>query len=233
MLGGGAGSIQDMINRYRDNMKMLRKTSMFSKKKRMFDDFESAMPSSNQQLEYKTPTGAELAAFRQKLRREKKAGLIRSVFIWTFILVLISIPVYHILISVKNQIVLEDREAVRRHSEEYMKKKARYDHFIQEGDDWLYRKKWDNAIYQYKTAGDILPGDFEARFRLARACTFSCMADHYHCEDAILRINQLQKQYPDSVSLYHLKASYYLAQQDTLHANEVFKKLDEILKKRR
>ncbi len=54
--------------------------------------------------------------------------------------------------------------------------------FITDGDNWLKKEKWHNAIFQYKKALEIYPGDYEALYRLTLAYSYRCQNTAVDCD---------------------------------------------------
>jgi hypothetical protein len=85
MLGGGGGSIQDMINRFRDNRAMLgRRKIRFKSGKRFFDEKPVTTTTKIIPAIFQKTSERQLNKIRSKLRKDARFNLIIS---WVLILI--------------------------------------------------------------------------------------------------------------------------------------------------
>ncbi len=71
--------------------------------------------------------------------------------------------------------------------------KKEFDYLIEEGDNWISKRNWNNSIYFYKKAIEIFPNEFEANYRLALAYYYNCKFENEDCKKGeILTIKLLE-----------------------------------------
>jgi len=79
MLGGGAGSILDMINRFRDNRAMLgRRKIRFKQGKRYFDEKPVMTARKNSPAIFREPFENQLHEIRTKFKKDARFNLFAS-----------------------------------------------------------------------------------------------------------------------------------------------------------
>jgi predicted Zn-dependent protease len=225
---GAGGSIKNMIDSYRDNMRMLRKTRLFKKGNTIFEKEVSATHTGNQKLVYKKADRAWLEKFHEKLRREKKAEVTRLVIV---MLIMFSIAGFLVVRFSGFSFDRAGRTLREKQEAAYRDQKARYDYYIVLGDEWLYQKKWHNAISDYKISLGIIPDAFEARIKLARAYAWSCRETNYYCEEAVNLLEELNRQFPKSLDVYELMAEYYAGTGNDGKLKEIYDKIDSLRNK--
>lgn len=76
---------------------------------------------------------------------------------------------------------------------------------INNGDQWLKKRKWHNAIFQYKKALEIFPTEYDINFRLASAYAYRCESKFENCFEAKELLNKLLSRDPENSKLLKLK----------------------------
>ena len=70
----------------------------------------------------------------------------------------------------------------------------RYDYLISSGDQWLEKKKYFNAIFQYRLALEVFPQDSLATFRLITASELNCEIYNNNCGESEKLLEQYKNQ---------------------------------------
>lgn len=196
---GGAGSVMDMIVRYRNNMNMLRKKSLFKKKSSLFEDAAQQTSGIQRPLHFKRASPEQLISLRRRLQKERKRNRLLTIL---FVFIILSATLYgafHLLPSGKSAAeVAWQRENDQKRHDLYL-------YYLQDGDHWLSKRNWFNAVYQYKKAAEVYPGEFDALFRLAMAYTYQCEAEDENCEKAQALVERLIKVQPQNTKLLSLQ----------------------------
>lgn len=84
-------------------------------------------------------------------------------------------------------------------------KKSAYLKLIEDGDKWLTKMKWHNAVFQYEKALEIFPKEYDINYRLTYALCLRCEADFTNCKEAKNKLEKLLLQYPNKSELIELK----------------------------
>tara|TARA_B100000780_G_scaffold264660_1_gene219488 strand:+ start:301 stop:927 length:627 start_codon:yes stop_codon:yes gene_type:complete len=202
MIGGGASSIQDMINRYRNNVNQLRKSGMFKRDKSYFKlkaDYQYVL---SKTVDYKSATKEQLAEIKAKVKRKRKQQLIKS----TVIYALSAVLTFSILIYLIQPFERIPPELAHNHEipeSESLEKKFNF--YVSDGDYWFAQNKWHNAAFQYSKALEIQPNNYGVQLKLANTLTFSCTNDSVQCDEARTLINKLIRKYPNNMELKALR----------------------------
>jgi len=206
MLGGGAGSIMDMIARLRNNRNLLRKKSVFNKDKGYFENERMDVKSKAKGLHFKKASEAELKIFRKKLKTEKRKDGIITFLVATAIATFLSLIV---VIIYKNEKKEFSKINEQREKDIFLDKKENYTCYLNEGNEWLSKKNWYMAKLSFHEALKYFPDDYVANLCLAQSYTFICKENNRDCQLAIEKLNYLIKMFPDSIQAYQIRANFY------------------------
>ncbi len=80
-----------------------------------------------------------------------------------------------------------------------------YAAFIQEGDIWINKKNWHNAIFKYSQAVELFPAKYEANYRLILAYSYNCAYTNEDCELGNELNNKFLKLFPEDENLIELE----------------------------
>lgn len=80
--------------------------------------------------------------------------------------------------------------------------------FLNDGDKWLTKHHYHNAIFQYKKALELLPFEYAANYRLALAYTYRCQNKFTDCEEGKALVDKLKKQFPENGDIKELASIY-------------------------
>ncbi len=213
---GGEGSIQSMVESYKYNMNLLRKTS-FSKKASFSERRkEYAKQYGDGKLEFKTNDPALLKKVRERVLFQRK---IKTAF-QAGIFIAISIVVFvWILMPFENK----GRFSTSKSTSEQLSQSAfleAYHKSILEGDILLAQNDWTGALFAYSLAEELNPGDEYAAQKMATAYMHRCVNEKVNCETALKRLNALLKLHPNNLELLEIRGAYYLFMDDFPAANK-------------
>jgi len=203
---GGEGSMQAMNTILRNNRNLLRKKSMFKRDQSFFKARKEYLKAANGEIDFKKISKSELRKIREKVIKERKFENLR---VWMITLaILIPIIVFGVYIS--NQFKIENEQHFEQEQliiaeHQFDKKMDSYDFFIEEGDKWIEKKNWRNAIYQYNNAVKVFPKKYEANYRLALAYSYNCKFENKDCEKGNRLVDRLLKVAPNDKDLRILK----------------------------
>lgn len=193
MLGGGAGSIQNMVTTLRNNKAMLRK-------RKFLNNDKSPDKANRKNLSQKAK--AERLLFRKKKLQnatfEKKTTRIITT---SLILGMLILGGYYYF-QLQNRKTLTEQH-LRQSTQN--KQLTKYNSFLKEGDMWLLQNKWRAAILQYRKAITIFPKKFEANYRLALVYSYQCKYENESCDKAINLTNTLKRSFPQRAELEELQ----------------------------
>ncbi len=209
----GVGSLQGMRSVLRNNRQLLRKTGLFKKDTSFLSSRKEYLKAAKGSVDFKTISKSELRALREKVIKNRKAESLKA---WLITLVvLVPIIVYGFYISnkyshrIKQKIQTEklknDKAQQILLEQNQNKKLNRYSFIINDGDQWIEKKNWNNAIYRYKEAVELFPDEFEANYRLALAYSYHCQYKNKDCEIGKMLTIRLLKYFPEKVNLIELK----------------------------
>jgi len=79
---------------------------------------------------------------------------------------------------------------------------------IDDGDQWIQKRRWDNAIYRYEQAVKLFPHSYEANYRLALAYKYNCEFKNKDCLLGEKLTTKLLKYHSDEINLINLKVEF-------------------------
>ena len=83
-----------------------------------------------------------------------------------------------------------------------------FNYLINEGDKWIEKRNWNNAIYRYEQAVKLFPNEFEGNYRLALAHSYGCKDANKNCEIGQKITNRLLNSFPNDSRLIELKTAF-------------------------
>ncbi|MGB0918459.1 MAG: tetratricopeptide repeat protein [Flavobacteriales bacterium] len=170
-------------------------------------------------LSYKTATPAQLAEIRSRIVQNRKEARIRGILIVLAFTPFIAIGGYFMIQSIQESNLQAREFQIARLEAQNLIKRKKYADLVLDGDLWLRRNHWHNAIFQYKVALELFPQDYGINNRLAIAYTYRCRAEKQNCPEAKAFIDKIIKAHPDDPKNYELLASYYFGLEDSLKAS--------------
>jgi predicted Zn-dependent protease len=201
---GGTSSAQGMITSLNNNKKLLRKKRYFKKERSFLNLKNEYYKAAGGEMNFKTASKQQLAEIRQRFiqRRRKEAYI--SIAIVAFILMLIA---YFIYIQINSQNEIQEKILIKKNAAELQIDRDNYLFYISDGDDYLKKNQWHNAIFQYKKALEIFPNEYDIKYRLAYAYTYRCRNEQKDCDTGLAYINALMEAYPNNDDLIQLKST--------------------------
>ena len=191
---------------------MLRKTGLFKKDRSFLSSRKEYLKAAKGHVDIKTISKSELRALREKVIKNRKADNLKS---WLITLI-IMIPILSFGLYIYN--ILEPsqfRESVKGEIQNniLIEQKLTDDlnefHFLlEDGDKWIEKRNWNNAIFRFKQAVKLFPNEFEGNYRLALAYSYRCREKNEDCEIGLRITNRLVEYYPNDPSLIKLKSFF-------------------------
>lgn len=224
---GGHGYIQHMRNAIKANEALLgKRIRLFDRGKRFSDLRQEYVQASKGRLESKEITREELAKIRLKILKRRNRQLLASLALWVLSILIVSSVIYY-----NREKLFANHQSVAPITSKEHKKEESYRFSIEDGDKWLRRNHWHNAIFQYKAALKLYPGSWVAKNRLAIAYTYRCRAEKLDCEKAKEFIDIVLIRHPDNHKSYELLASYYFGIGDTTNAKAALSKAELLMER--
>jgi len=204
---GHFDAFRDRLKR-EEAKKALRRNGLYDRKESLIDN--SALKDLNE-FDFPDVTDAELKTIKEKIQRKafkkrKKERIILSIFIvisLVFVLTNINISPNQIQKQKPNTLISEEDEFLDKNINEYI-------YLTGEGDKWVEKRNWDNAIYWYKKAVQLFPKEFDANYRLALTYSYSCKNENRNCKIGQELTNKLIKYFPEKENLRELKNNFNL-----------------------
>ena len=227
--GGGLGSVLHMIITLRNNRDLLRGPKRFNEKKDFFNNQkELFFHGRNTSIEIHPLSKEELKALKEKIRREKiktKRRIVVSIMSVAFIFIAGVVIVSQ---STKRLSEKDKQELKRRAEEDFKIRKANYTDYIKNGDAFLNKKYYDQAIFEYGMAVDMEINDLEAQKKLMLAYYQKCIHKQYDCDFAANKLEAVLIKYPEEKEFYEYLIACKEYQGDTTDLVKYQKKLNEL-----
>ena len=194
---GGGGSIQGMSNSLKINRQMLRKKTYF-RKERSFLNRKREFHKAAGIIDLKTATTEELAEIRHKIIKRRRQNNLK--FLLFFMVIFIPI-LYFSIGFFKN----ETEKAAMIEVLEKDRKMEKYRFYIEDGDSYIKKGQWHNAMFQYNKAIELFPNDYHATYRYAYAAVYRCRNVKEKCNVASTALEKLLKDFPNQQELVELE----------------------------
>ena len=200
MMGGG-GSMQGMRNSLNNNNKLLRKKRLFRKERSFFKLKREYLKAAGGELNFKTADKTQLIKIRKKILRQRRN---ENFLLITISLIVISIASYFISPKLYKQIDVNNNAKIKKDSIDHKRKNDKYLFYISDGDNYLKKNQWHNAIFQYNKAAEIFPNDFDIKYRLGYAYTYRCQNEKKDCKKGAEYVKNLNVDFPDKNEIIEL-----------------------------
>ena len=202
---GGFGSINHMIVPLRNNKNLLpAKRSLF--KNRDYSTIKNEYFNTvGDAFNIKKATPKQLLAIRKEIIKKRKNEARRSILLLGIGIPLIVLGLYFTFhnfrfgfpnVKTTQEISLENDD------------EEKYYFYLEDGDKWLQKRNYYNAVFQYKKAVALYPSDFEANYRLALGYSYQCQYDFENCDKGMQLILKLEKEFPDNKNIQDVKAIF-------------------------
>lgn len=194
----GGGSIQGMITSLSNNKKMLRRKSMFRTERTFLSLKKEYIKSAKGEIKLKNATKEQLNIIRLKVLKERRNHR-NSLFIATAI-------VLSIVGFLNYKYVNYSQEAEAMNKEITLNQQIEKFHtLIADGDVWLQKRDWHNAIFQYNNALEVFPNEYSVNYRLVFAFILRCEDEFKDCKKGKKLLEKLIRQFPEKSELLILK----------------------------
>lgn len=197
----GGGSIQGMATILRNNKQLLRKRNSFRRGFGLAKLRNGYPRFTKERLESKEVSQKELSEIRRKVIKQNQRENILSGVILLFVVSFAIVFSLNIYTKLENYQVRENEILLAENTKKYL-------FYIQDGDKWLEKGHYHNAIFQYKLAKEIYPGEYDVNYRLALAHGGKCKYEQSGCEEGRMFMDYLKVKYPDKLEVWKLE-SYF------------------------
>ncbi len=188
----GGGSIQGMIISLRNNKKLLRPKRSFLNQRKEF------LKAAKGEVNLRKASKEELELFRKKIYEERKRQRKIDIAIWSGLGIILLFAGVFLAKTLTDQVADLEKKNFNTKADSYLE-------LIEDGDQWLTKRKWHNAIFQYEKALEIFPKEYDINYRLTYALCLRCEADFINCKEAKSKLDKLLLQYPNKSELMELQ----------------------------
>lgn len=177
---GGYNNIGPLL---RNNKNLLRGKRLFKKEDSYSDKKKELMNLYGGELAFKELSKEELKQVKQEIREKIRRNTIRN-RVFSFIVVILFLAASTFLVLKFNQSQNEIKSIQRVKVEKEYKKKflPKFNFCIQDGDNWLEKEHYKNAIHQYKQALSYFPENKLAKAKLRNAYKKRCENTNTDCD---------------------------------------------------
>lgn len=200
-----------MIITLRNNKKLLRRKGMFKKERSFLQSNKEDFATDTGGVPTETISEEKLATIRKKIiSSRKKRNLRLGLFLGISLPLVIMMGFYFFQGYSLGFERLENTgpNQLNIAVEKVSRSEERYLYFIKDGDKWLQKKSYYNAIFQYKNAVEIFPSEFTGQYRLAVAYSYQCQYKFEGCEEGMQIVERLEKEFPNSEEIQKVKAVF-------------------------
>lgn len=219
------GGVLSMIQRLRDNRKMIRGSKRFERKG-IFDGARD-VGKQGQPLVYKQATEEQLNGLKSQYKERAGRMRLKRVLLIASCLSVVSL----LALGVARYTEHFNPDIFHKQLPEHLANTKDYSDYIAEGKAYLYQQDYDNAIRSYKRAVALQPTSDFARQELCRAYLMHCTYNDRFCDQALVAANDLIERYGERVSFLELRANYFLITNDSVHAQHDFDRIDALVAK--
>ena len=210
------GHLQGLRVILKNNRQMLRKTGLFKKDQSFLSSRKEYLKAAKGQVDFKTISKSELRALREKVIKNRKANNLK---VWLITLAIVApFLIYGLYIftgseqwtkeSIQTGKINNDHEQQILLDQKLTDDLNEFNYLINEGDKWIEKRNWNNAIYRYEQAVKLFPNEFEGNYRLALAHSYSCKDGNMNCEIGQKITNRLLNSFPNDSRLIELKTAF-------------------------
>ncbi|PHR73690.1 MAG: hypothetical protein COA67_02885 [Lutibacter sp.] len=206
----GEGFMQHAINSLRNNRGLLRRNSYFKKDKSFFIRRKEYLKATKGKIKSKKLSKHELLLIRNKIISNRRKENIKLFIILSLITTLVTwfaIHQYNISKSAREQQI----EAFEQ--KKHVEDTNQFHYFISDGDKWIEKRHWNNAIFRYKQAIEIFPKDYVGNYRLSLAYSYKCKFKNKDCDLGEKLTERMLTFFPDNGDLLKLQ-HVFLSQKD-------------------
>ncbi|QNJ98149.1 tetratricopeptide repeat protein [Constantimarinum furrinae] len=195
---GGGGSIQGFNNSLKENRKLLKKTRFFPAERSFLNRKREYVKRAGGVESLRNASKEELLAIRNSIVAKRKKDSLVTIVLFV---ILASVVAYFSVDYFKtnpNYVSEEERLEIKNNNE-------KYNFYISDGDSYLNKGQWHNAIFQYNKALEIFPNNYDALYRSVYAQVYRCRNTKENCESAKSNLEQLLNKFPEKQDLIELE----------------------------
>ena len=202
----GEGSMMHMITTLRNNKYLLRRKRMFKKERTFLSVKKEYYKATKGEINIRKLSKEELLAIRNSVIKSRRSQRFKTLLITSLVLGSIFILVFRFSSKLKKE-RLEQVKIIeaRVFQENLTQNTTQYNYFIKEGDLWVTKGNWDNAVFEYKIALKIFPHKHEINYKLALAYVYNCSNFNQDCDKGKKLLDSLLLESPNNVDLLELK----------------------------
>ena len=190
---GGEGSMKAMIDSLRNNKKLLRNKSRFTKERSFLNLKETDLKGASGKPRFKPYSKEAIKKIKAKFQRKRKQEKVLFAFLGLlFFLLFIFLGTFLIKEVLQEQ---NDRKQLN-----IQKQEQAYLKHIAFGDRWFSESNWHNAIFYYKKALELYPNDYDSSYRLLQAYGQNCEKELEDCAKAKDLLDELLVKFSDKKS---------------------------------
>ena len=205
--------MQSMNTIIRNNRNLLRKISIFKKDSSFMSGRKAYLKALQGEVDIRKLSKQELRKIREKVIKERKKESLKFWIISLLItipLIIFSYNLYGNFVQYQNKKLnenfVQDKELEKILIERKKQEKTdKYYFLIADGDKWIEKQNWENAIFQYKNAVREFPTKYEANYRLALGYSYNCKYSNLDCEKGSKLVERLLRVNPNDPDLLTLK----------------------------
>jgi len=202
---GGFGSINHMIVTLRNNRNLLPVKRSYFKNKDYTNVKNEYYKAAGDSFDIKKATPEQLKFVRETIINKRKREARNFV-----ILLWVGIPLICFGLFKTFQHFSfgfpQINEATELSNEKNNEEK--YLFYLEDGDQWLSKRNYYNAVFQYKKAVELFPNDFDANYRLALGYSYRCQYNFEDCRVGKELIDKLEKQFPNDKDIKEVKTIF-------------------------
>ncbi|MBO0320737.1 hypothetical protein J0X14_00395 [Muricauda sp. CAU 1633] len=186
-----------MITILRNNKSLLRRKSLFRREsgfRRLRNEYRKY---DEGRIESKPISQKELSEIREKIVKQNRRTNFRSSVLAIFLFALtigFTIKLYN---NLKRYQLEAEATIMKGKTEKYL-------FYIEDGDKWLEKGHFNNAIFQYLLAKEIYPSEYNVNYRLVIAYGGKCKYEQSGCTEGHRILKNLKAQFPEKSELYNL-----------------------------
>jgi len=190
---GGEGSMKAMIDSLRNNRKLLRNKSRFTKERSFLNLKETYLKGASGKPRFKPYSKEAIKKIKAGFQRKHKQEKVLFAFLGLlFFLLFIFLGTFLIKEVLQEQ---NDRKQLN-----IQKQEQAYLKHIAFGDRWFSESNWHNAIFYYKKALELYPNDYDSSYRLLQAYGQNCEKELEDCAKAKDLLDELLVKFPGKKS---------------------------------
>lgn len=176
--GNGLVGLQKILSDFGKRKSVLRKKPYFDKSSHLKRNDNS----NKQELHFKKASEDVVQEYKNKFQKRRK----KSNIILVSILIVFAVIAGMFALNKPNENAFENYLKSKIHTTQknpLASSIKKYEFLINDGDQWLSRKHFKNAVFQYQEAIKIYPESKAVRMRLNKTFKAACIATGEYCDE--------------------------------------------------